>query len=74
MWDRLLTVLGMMYATCEQTAGADESSDYRLVVSRWIEKKPFGAQKRGRCALCDRPAQTCATLTARCASIITLII
>lgn len=50
MWDRLLTVLHLMYATCEQSLGADDASNYRLVVARWVDRKAFGAQKRSRCA------------------------
>ena len=49
MWDRLLTVLTLMYSTCEQSLGADDASNYRLIVARWVERKAFGAQKRGRC-------------------------
>ena len=59
-YGRLLTVLGMLYAKCEQGAAADESSDFRLVVARWIEQRPRGGgngggRKRNRCELRPRP-------------------
>jgi hypothetical protein len=65
LWDRLLVVLAMMYETCGQAAGVDESSNYRLVVSRWIERLRPSVQKQHRCAACSAAVDAPGWLHAR---------
>jgi hypothetical protein len=47
-WERLLVILPMVYRTQTQGTAPDDSSDFRLVVSKWLERPRFPLN-RGRC-------------------------
>jgi hypothetical protein len=46
-WERLLVILTMVYRMQGQGMVPDDSSDFRLVVAKWVER-PRSFVKRGR--------------------------